>query len=190
MSEPIVYRIATEFSTDRPLKIEELVSMARASLAQVVDSDEDSMDPFRVVDPVLRVWAGDSEVAGLDPKPVNHVYVAFYEVFLEGNNGDTKAEADEYGRMTFLEDRLAQEKADWYLENVEMILGVRRVAGSRVKVGVRMVVVPEDIYSLLSAHRWNEWAPEEQDRYSEWLANDLWNAQTRVAEHLRYRNLT
>ncbi len=186
MSEPIVYKITTEFVTDRALKIEELVGMAQASYAQIVDPDAESMDPedpFLVVDPVLRVWAGDSEVGGLNPKPVYHAYIAFYRAFRAGNEGTAQDDADEYLEEYFLDGPDAEARSDFYLDHFE------GETGSRIETGWRMISVPRDIYETMVASPWRDIA-DEDEYLARWRSLDLWNPKYRVAEHLRYRTLT
>jgi hypothetical protein len=186
VSEPIVYRISIEFATDRALKTEELVEIAQASYAEVVDPDVDPMDPeypFLVVDPVLRIWAGDSEVAGLNPQPVYHAYIAFYRAYEAGNDGNSQEDADEYLEEYFLTHLDADARSDHYLERFE------GEAGARIESGVRMISVSAEVYEIVASSPWAD-LPDEDEYLARWRDLDLWNPKHRIAEHLRYRTLT
>ena len=179
MSDANVYRISIEFATDRALKTEELVAIARASYAEVGKHD----DSYVVVDPVLRVWAGDSEVAGLDPRPVYHAFIAFYRAFEAGNDATAQEDADEYLEEYFLDGRDAEARSDLYLERFE------GEAGARIESGVRMIVVSEEICKIIAECPWGGLA-DDDEYVARWRALDLWSPKYRIAEHLRYRTLT
>jgi hypothetical protein len=186
MSEPIVYRVSIEFTTDHPLEIEELVALARSSYGKIVEPDADSMDPdepYDVVDPVLRVWAGDSEVAGLRPQPVYHAYIAFYRAFEAGNDGNSHEDADEYLEEYFVSDAEASERSDLYLDKFE------GEAGARIESGVRMISVSAEVYEIIKSCPWRNLL-DDDEYLARWRDLDLWNPKHRIAEHLRYRTLT
>jgi hypothetical protein len=186
MSEPIVYKITTEFVTDRTLEIEELVALAQSSYRKVVEPDADSMDedePYVVVDPVLRVWAGDNEIGGLNPKPVYHAYIAFYRAFQAGNEGTAHDDADEYLEEYFISQEHAELRSDFYLDHFD------GETGSRIETGWRMISVPRDIYETIVTSPWRD-IVDDDEYLARWRALDLWNPKYRVGEHLRYRILT
>jgi hypothetical protein len=192
VSEPIVYKITTEFVTDRTLEIEELVALAQSSYRKVVEPDADSMDedePYVVVDPVLRVWAGDNEIGGLNPKPVYHVYLAFYEMYEKDNRGTTRDVADDFYEECFISWDDANVRSDFYLDQYEGFDGVRIVSG------VRMITVSARIHEILSksdwgTSNWESWTLEDHKEWIRWCEEERWNSDNRVAEHLRYRTMT
>lgn len=179
MSESPIYRIEIEFRSSRALKLEELTGLAGAAYTQVAEPDEEAMDgddPFDIVSPDLRVWAGQNPIGGLNPKPVYHAHLVWYTYFEESNLlGRTEQEADDLDWHCFASEddaeRLAQE---WLEPNAWPVM-------SRAYVYTRMVVVPEWAYNYLN----DDERDIPVDDFNEWLRDYIWDEEHRVAERMR-----
>lgn len=178
MSEPITYRIAIDFTTNRPLTLEELIDLGGQAWTQVHEPSEEQPnedDPYDTIDPVLRLWVGNDEVAGMNPKPVFHAHLAWYEFFDESNDGTLPQQADDMDWHCFASESDAEEQAQRWLARDAW------APMSRVRVYVRMVVVPEWAYRLLN----DEVVESPVEHFSEWLSDYIWADEYRVAERMR-----
>lgn len=178
MSEPTTYRIAIEFTTNRPLTIAELVDLGGQAWTQVHEPNEEQEnvdDPYDTIDPDLRLWIGDNEVAGLNPTPVFHAHVAWYEFFDESNDGTLPQQADDVDWECFASEEEAERLAQsWLAPDAWAPM-------SRARVYVRMVVVPEWAYHYLN----EDTRDIPVDDFSEWLSDYIWADEHRVAERMR-----
>ena len=180
MSEPITYRIAIDFTTNRPLTLSELVDLGGQAWTQIHEPSEEQEnedDPYDTVDPVLRLWVGDSEVAGLDPKPVFHAHVAWYEYWEDGNWSNQKIDMDDTGWHCFAHESEAEELAE------EWLAPDAWPEGSRANVGVRMIVVPEWDKDYLESS--DPIDSELESKWHEWSCKEVWNEERRVGERMR-----
>ena len=180
MSEAITYRIAIDFTTNRPLTLEELIDLGGQAWTQVNEPSEEQPnedDPYSTIDAEMRLWVGKDEVAGLNPKPVYHAHVAYYELFEEGNLGRTARDADDMGWYCFAEESQAEELAEEWLADDAW------TKGSRAHVGVRMIVVPEWVNDYLRSS--DAGTEELNDRWLEWSQGEVWNEERRVGERMR-----
>lgn len=178
MSEPITYRIAIDFTSNRPLTLEELIDLGGQAWTQVNEPSEEQPnedDPYSTIDPVLRLWVGRNEVAGLNPVPVFHAHVAWYEFFEEGNEGKTAQDANDLDWTCFADEAEAEALAQsWLAPDAWAPM-------SRARVYVRMIVVPEWAYRYLK----DETSDIPVDDFSEWLSDYIWSEDNRVAERMR-----
>jgi len=175
MSEPITYRIAIEFTTNRPLTIPELVDLGGQAWTQVHEPNEEQEnmdDPYDTIDPDLRLWIGDNEVAGLDPKPVFHAHTTWYEFFEEGNDSD---DVDDVDWHCFANEADAEALAQKWLKPDAW------APMSRVRVHVTTIVVPEWAYRYLN----EETTDVPVDDFSDWLSDYIWDKDHRIAERMR-----
>ncbi len=178
MSEPITYRIAIDFTTNRPLTLEELVLLGGQAWTQVHEPSEDQPnedDPYDTIGAQMRLWIGDNEVAGLNPKPVYHAHVAYYEFFDESNDGTLPQQADDMDWHCFANEAEAEALAQsWLTPDAWAPM-------SRARVYVRTVVVPEWAYRHLN----DEIIDLPVEDFSDWLSDYIWAEENRVAERMR-----
>lgn len=179
MSEPINYRIAIDFTTSRPLTLEELILLGGQAWTQVNEpSDEqpNEYEPYDTKDAELRLWIGEDEVAGLDAKPVYHAHVAWYQHFHEGNLGYTMQEADDVDWQCFHHEVDAERLAEFWLRDGAWS------EGSRANVGVRMIVVPEWVSLYLQS---SDNSAEDDAYWTDWSQDEVWSDKRRVGERMR-----
>ena len=178
MSEPINYRIAIDFTTNRPLTLDELIVLGGQAWTQVHEpaDDEEESDPFETIGVELSLYVGEDEVGGLNPKPVHHAHVAYYQYFEEGNPGHTMQEASDVDWYCFADEAEAEATAERWL-----------AAGAwsstaRVNVGVRIIVVPEWVSLYLQS---SETSDEDDATWADWSQDEVWNIERRVGERMR-----
>jgi hypothetical protein len=178
MSEPITYRITFDFTTDRPLTPEELVHLGGQAFTQIHEPSEDWLnedEPYSTHGVEMRLWVGDNEVAGWKREPVCHAHVAYYEFFEEGHFNRPSNEADDMDWHCFPNEAEADALAERWLGEDAW------AKGSRVNVGVRMIVVPEWAYHYLN----DDLRDIPVDNFSDWLSDYIWADEHRVAERMR-----
>lgn len=179
MSEPITYRIAFDFTTNRPLTLDELIDLGGQAYTQVNEPNEEQEnedDPYDTAGVEMRLWVGEDEVAGLNEKPVYHAHVAYFEFFEEGHFNRPSDEADDFDWHCFADEAEAEALAEiWLAEGYW-------AKGSRVNVGVRMIAVPEWVHIYLESSKNDE---EANDKWLEWSPGEVWNKERRVGERMR-----
>jgi hypothetical protein len=178
MSQSPTYRLEIAFTTNRTLSLEELVHLGGHAWTQVNEPSEDWVnedEPYDTIDPVLCLWIGDDAVAGLNPKPVYHAHVAWYEFFDESNDGTLPQQADDMDWHCFAsEDDADHLSQSWLSPDAWAPM-------SRVRVYVRTIVVPEWAFRHLN----DEIIDLPVDDFSDWLSDYIWADEHRVAERMR-----
>jgi len=178
MSEPITYRITFDFTTDRPLTPEELVHLGGQAFTQIHEPSEDWLnedEPYETHGVEMRLWVGDNEVAGWKREPVCHAHVAYYEFFDESNDGTLAQQADDMDWHCFaFEDDAETLAQSWLARDAWAPM-------SRVRVYVRMIVVPEWAYHYLN----DDLRDIPVDNFSDWMSDYIWADEHRVAERMR-----
>ena len=178
MSESPTYRLEIAFTTNRTLTLEELVHLGGIAWTQVNEPSEDWInedEPYDTIDPVLSLWIGDDEVAGLNPEPVYHAHVAWYEFFDESNDGTLTQQADDVDWECFASEEEAERLAQsWLAPDAWAPM-------SRARIYVRQIVVPEWAYHYLN----DDLRDIPVDDFSDWLSDYIWADEHRVAERMR-----